>query len=71
MNKEEATKAAQAFFGKKSKVKYATVEMVVHRAATNTDEDYGVISAYHKNPIIHLLMQIDIKLRGYKRQWPR
>lgn len=52
-----------------SKLKYATLEIKVHRAATDTIEDYGIVSGYHKNPIKHYWMQLGIWLRGIKRSW--
>ena len=52
-----------------SQVKWATLEIQVHRAATGKTEDYGVVSAYHKNPIINLWMQFRIWYRGKKRLW--
>lgn len=53
----------------KSKLKWATVEIQVHRAATGKTEDYGIVSGYHKNPIKHYWMQLGIWLRGIKRTW--
>lgn len=48
-----------------------TVEMQVHRAKTGKTEDYGIISAYHKNPIKHYWMQFGIWHRGIKRKYGR
>jgi hypothetical protein len=52
-----------------SKLKWATLEIQVHRAATDTIENYGIVSGYHKNPIKHYWMQLGIWLRGIKRTW--
>ena len=43
-------------------------EIIVHRAATGKVEDYGVVSAYHSNPIRNAIAQLGIWLRGLRRK---
>lgn len=53
----------------KSKIKSASLSIVVHRAATNTDENIGIVSYYHRNPLIHYPINFMIWLRGLKRKY--
>lgn len=52
-----------------TKLKSASLSITVHRHATNTDEEIGVVAAYHSNPIKNILLQIGIWIRSKKRQW--
>ena len=49
-----------------TKLKYATVEVTVNRA-NGTQEDLGIVSGYHRNPLKNLVMQLGIKFRAFKR----
>lgn len=75
MQKDEAERIAQKVADMNggtvagSKLKSFTLEIKVHRAATGKVEDYGVVSAYHSNPIKHYWMQLCILIRGLRRKY--
>jgi hypothetical protein len=52
-----------------SGVKSITLEMEIKRGDTGKIEKYGLVSARHKNKIIHVWLQLYIKIRGLIRQW--
>jgi len=71
MNREQA-KALTETTGAgitNTKITSASLEITVHRAATNTDEHYGLVSYYNQNPIKHYYVNLLIWLRGKHRQW--
>lgn len=74
MQKDEAERIAQKVADMNggtvagSKLKSFTLEIQVHRAATGKVEDYGVVSAYHSNPIRNAIAQLSIWLRGLRRK---
>lgn len=51
------------------KLKSASLSITVHRHATQIDENIGLVSYYHRNPLIHYSMNLIIWLRGKKRLW--
>ena len=74
MNKEDAEKIGTLVqeangLPTSMKVQSISVEAVVHRAATDTDEDMGTVSYYNRNPFKHYPINFMIWLRGIKRQW--
>lgn len=49
------------------KLKSASVSITVHRHATGKDDNIGIVSFYHRNPLIHYPMNFIIWLRGLMR----
>ena len=74
MEKDEAERIANAVRESTdgtlagSKLKWATLEIQVHRAETGETEDYGVVSAYYSNPFRNAIAQLGIWYRGLRRK---
>jgi len=73
MNRDEAKAFAKRIGAEHTNTKLtrASVEITVHRAETNTDENYGLVSYYHRNPLKHYPVNFWIWLRGKYRSWPQ